>query len=95
MVHAPVNIFFHLPIIFLADKAKALFLLAFPAQLFSGNGRFSGWNLFFRSLPKRFFQARKGAADGRFSQGSGVVPLWRGAVDGRFPGMAFPGEISF
>jgi hypothetical protein len=61
----------------LADKAKALFLLAFPAQLFSGNGRFPGWNLFFRSLPKRFFRLEK-------------VPLVPG-----FPGMAFPGEISF
>lgn len=38
-----------------------MILLAFSRKLFSGNGRFPAWILFFRSLPRVIFQAGTGA----------------------------------
>ena len=37
-----------------------------------------------------FFPGFKGAADGRFSHGSGFALVWQGAADGRFPVSTLP-----
>lgn len=78
------------PKLFSGEFAKPMILLAFSGKLFSGNGRFWGWNLFFPGSKGAFFRLERVLLMAGFP----FALVWQGAVDGGFP-VRHPSQVRF